>query len=115
MPQAEAEAFWAKGWPEKALNKLQDYGFIQSRPKGEYHANNQARPRFPGSITMWQVIQRLDIAAAPAVQKSCSCHDRSCVLIIVFALRALALHFRHKIHPCVLFESHQEHNQEDSA
>ena len=44
MPQAEAEAFWAKGWPEKALNKLQDYGFIQSRPKGEYHANNQARP-----------------------------------------------------------------------
>ena len=25
----------------QALTKLEDYGFIQSRPKGEYHANNQ--------------------------------------------------------------------------
>jgi hypothetical protein len=25
----------------QALTKLDDYGFIQSRPKGEYHANNQ--------------------------------------------------------------------------
>jgi glutamate synthase (ferredoxin) len=24
------------------MTKLDDYGFIQSRPKGEYHANNQA-------------------------------------------------------------------------
>ena len=39
--QREVEAFWAKGFPEKALTKLDDYGFIQSRPKGEYHANNQ--------------------------------------------------------------------------
>ena len=23
------------------MNKLEDFGFIQSRPKGEYHANNQ--------------------------------------------------------------------------
>lgn len=23
------------------MSKLEDYGFIQSRPKGEYHANNQ--------------------------------------------------------------------------
>ena len=23
------------------MNKLEDYGFIQSRPRGEYHANNQ--------------------------------------------------------------------------
>ena len=30
-----------QAFPEKALNKLEDYGFIQSRPKGEYHANNQ--------------------------------------------------------------------------
>ena len=30
-----------QGFPEKAMNKLEDFGFIQSRPKGEYHANNQ--------------------------------------------------------------------------
>ncbi|BDA41678.1 Ferredoxin-dependent glutamate synthase, chloroplastic [Coccomyxa sp. Obi] len=39
--QREAESFWVKGFPEKAMNKLEDFGFIQSRPKGEYHANNQ--------------------------------------------------------------------------
>uniref|UniRef100_A0A383V5K3 glutamate synthase (ferredoxin) n=1 Tax=Tetradesmus obliquus TaxID=3088 RepID=A0A383V5K3_TETOB len=39
--QREAESFWAKGFPEKAMSKLEDYGFIQSRAKGEYHANNQ--------------------------------------------------------------------------
>ena len=38
---AEAETFWAKGFPEQDLKKLEDYGYIQSRPKGEYHANNQ--------------------------------------------------------------------------
>lgn len=40
----ENEAFWAKGFPDaeaKPATKLDDYGFIQSRPKGEYHANNQ--------------------------------------------------------------------------
>lgn len=30
-----------QGFPNKALTKLEDYGFIQSRAKGEYHANNQ--------------------------------------------------------------------------
>ena len=30
-----------QGFPEKQMNKLEDYGFIQSRPRGEYHANNQ--------------------------------------------------------------------------
>ena len=30
-----------QGFPEKAMNKLEDFGFIQSRPRGEYHANNQ--------------------------------------------------------------------------
>lgn len=30
-----------QGFPEKALTKLEDYGFIQSRAKGEYHGNNQ--------------------------------------------------------------------------
>lgn len=30
-----------QAFPEKQLTKLEDFGFIQSRPKGEYHANNQ--------------------------------------------------------------------------
>lgn len=40
--QAEAEAFWAKAFPDKPMAKLEEYGFIQSRPRGEFHANNQA-------------------------------------------------------------------------
>ncbi|PNH05786.1 Ferredoxin-dependent glutamate synthase 1, chloroplastic [Tetrabaena socialis] len=39
--QRESESLWAKGFPEKAMSKLEDYGFIQSKPKGEYHSNNQ--------------------------------------------------------------------------
>ncbi len=39
--QRENETFWLKGFPEKAMTKLEDYGYIQSKPKGEYHANNQ--------------------------------------------------------------------------
>lgn len=30
-----------QGFPDKDINKLEDYGFIASRPRGEYHANNQ--------------------------------------------------------------------------
>ncbi len=33
--QREAESLWVKGFPEKAMTKLEDYGFIQSKPKGE--------------------------------------------------------------------------------
>ena len=44
--QAEASAFWAKAFTVEgtpaAPTKLEDYGFIQSRPKGEHHVNNQA-------------------------------------------------------------------------
>jgi glutamate synthase (ferredoxin) len=29
--QREAESFWAKAFPDKALTKLEDYGFIQSK------------------------------------------------------------------------------------
>jgi len=39
--QREAESFWIKGFPEKSMNKLEDFGFIQSKPKGEFHSNNQ--------------------------------------------------------------------------
>jgi glutamate synthase (ferredoxin) len=42
----EAAAFWATGFPAAdgapPPTKLEDYGFIQSRPKGEHHVNNQA-------------------------------------------------------------------------
>ncbi|KIY94837.1 glutamate synthase (ferredoxin) [Monoraphidium neglectum] len=40
--QREVESAWVKGFPQQAMTKLDDYGFIQSRNKGEYHANNQA-------------------------------------------------------------------------
>ena len=30
-----------QGFPEKDITKLEDYGFVASRPRGEYHANNQ--------------------------------------------------------------------------
>jgi hypothetical protein len=32
--QREAESMWAKGFPEKTMTKLEDFGFIQSKPKG---------------------------------------------------------------------------------
>ena len=41
LPSAVARAGCVQGFPEKAKSKLDDYGFIQSRPKGEIHANNQ--------------------------------------------------------------------------
>ena len=31
--QREAETFWVKGFPDKPLTKLEDYGFIQSKPR----------------------------------------------------------------------------------
>ncbi len=31
----------AQGFPSKDMTKLEDYGFVASRPRGEYHANNQ--------------------------------------------------------------------------
>lgn len=39
--QKEAESLWSTGFPETALKKLVDYGFIQSKPRGEFHVNNQ--------------------------------------------------------------------------
>jgi hypothetical protein len=52
--QAEAETFWAKGFPDKAMSKLEDYGFIQSRPKGACCSRPgavriQSEGRCPGS------------------------------------------------------------------
>ncbi|CAM6094651.1 unnamed protein product [Calypogeia fissa] len=36
----ESLAFWAKGFSEENLKKLENFGFIQVRPGGEYHGNN---------------------------------------------------------------------------
>merc|ERR1719155_138888 len=36
----ESEKFWAKAFGEGATKKLEFFGFLQSRPAGEYHANN---------------------------------------------------------------------------
>jgi hypothetical protein len=32
---------FGQGFPEKTITKLDDFGFIASRPRGEYHVNNQ--------------------------------------------------------------------------
>lgn len=39
--QKETESLWSKGFPEESMKKLIDYGFIQSKVKGEFHVNNQ--------------------------------------------------------------------------
>ena len=31
--QRESEALWSRGFPEKAMTKLEDFGFIQSKAK----------------------------------------------------------------------------------
>jgi len=31
--QRESEALWSKGFPDKAMTKLEDFGFIQSKAK----------------------------------------------------------------------------------
>ena len=36
-----------QAFPEKAMSKLEDYGFIQSRPKGEYHCQQPAVSQAP--------------------------------------------------------------------
>ena len=40
-PCAKSLYACVQGFPEKDITKLEDYGFIASRPRGEYHANNQ--------------------------------------------------------------------------
>uniref|UniRef100_A0A7I4EHL8 glutamate synthase (ferredoxin) n=1 Tax=Physcomitrium patens TaxID=3218 RepID=A0A7I4EHL8_PHYPA len=36
----ETVSFWSKGFTEEAAKKLENFGFIQLRPGGEYHGNN---------------------------------------------------------------------------
>lgn len=36
----ESVAFWVKGFSAEAIKKLDNFGFIQFRPGGEYHGNN---------------------------------------------------------------------------
>ena len=39
----ETIAFHQKGFPEMKAKKLENYGFVQYRPGGEYHKNNPDR------------------------------------------------------------------------
>ncbi|XP_066391614.1 ferredoxin-dependent glutamate synthase, chloroplastic-like [Miscanthus floridulus] len=36
----ETLSFWVKAFSEDTAKRLENFGFIQSRPGGEYHANN---------------------------------------------------------------------------
>ena len=65
-----------QGFPEKAKSKLDDYGFIQSRPKGEIHANNQQMSKL-----LHKAIGLGGKGKAPQVQPSSlvhACHVMSC-------------------------------------
>lgn len=67
--QQETEAFWKKGFPDKALTKLEDYGFIQSKAKGEYHGNNQTMAKLlHKSIGLGDGSERDDEAYAAYMQ-----------------------------------------------
>lgn len=41
LKQYPCRVLGTQGFPEKDMTKLEDYGFVASRPRGEYHANNQ--------------------------------------------------------------------------
>ena len=55
-----------QGFPEKAMKKLEDYGFIQARPRGEYHANNQQMSKL-----LHKAIGLGNKGAAPQVRTIC--------------------------------------------
>ena len=55
-----------QGFPEKAMSKLEDFGFIQSRPRGEYHANNQQMSKL-----LHKAIGLGNKGAAPQVRTIC--------------------------------------------
>eukprot|EP01025_Chloroclados_australasicus_P037806 TRINITY_DN3866_c0_g1_i1.p1 TRINITY_DN3866_c0_g1~~TRINITY_DN3866_c0_g1_i1.p1 ORF type:complete len:1631 (-),score=271.67 TRINITY_DN3866_c0_g1_i1:306-5198(-) len=68
--QKEAEAFWNKGFPDKALKKLEDYGFIVAKPKGEYHANNSAMSKLlHKSVGLGGKLEQGDLEAFQNYQK----------------------------------------------
>ena len=66
-----------QGFPEKAMNKLEDFGFIQSRPRGEYHANNQQMSKL-----LHKAIGLGNKGAAPQVPKQAQhcCASQHCFL-----------------------------------
>ena len=62
-----------QGFPDKDMTKLEDYGFIASRPRGEYHANNQQMAKL-----LHKAIGLGGKKAAPMVSRSsrlpCDCN-----------------------------------------
>jgi len=60
----------AQGFPSKDMTKLEDYGFVASRPRGEYHANNQQMAKL-----LHKAIGLGGKKAAPMVSQPTSCID----------------------------------------
>ena len=58
-----------QGFPDKDITKLEDYGFIASRPRGEYHANNQQMAKL-----LHKAIGLGGKKAAPMVCLASPCH-----------------------------------------
>lgn len=63
----------AQGFPSKDMTKLEDYGFVASRPRGEYHANNQQMAKL-----LHKAIGLGGKKAAPMVSQPTLCIDMLC-------------------------------------
>ncbi len=62
-----------QGFPSKDMTKLEDYGFVASRPRGEYHANNQQMAKL-----LHKAIGLGGKKAAPMVSRPTLCIDMLC-------------------------------------
>ena len=62
-----------QGFPSKDMTKLEDYGFVASRPRGEYHANNQQMAKL-----LHKAIGLGGKKAAPMVSQPTLCNDVLC-------------------------------------
>jgi len=63
----------AQGFPSKYMTKLEDYGFVASRPRGEYHANNQQMAKL-----LHKAIGLGGKKAAPMVSQPTLCINMLC-------------------------------------
>lgn len=81
----------AQGFPSKDMTKLEDYGFVASRPRGEYHANNQQMAKL-----LHKAIGLGGKKAAPMVSQPTLCIDMLCYhasACMVCQLTAVCLYF----------------------
>ncbi len=76
-----------QGFPSKDMTKLEDYGFVASRPRGEYHANNQQMAKL-----LHKAIGLGGKKAAPMVSQPTLCidmlshHGKACKLCQITAM-----------------------------